>query len=83
MTVKLTERDRKILAKCALCRWLTTAQLQRLYFPAKSVNAVQKRLRKLADAGYLRSHQEHRTAEILHAVGPKGRPMVEEPASRQ
>jgi hypothetical protein len=78
MTVKLTERDRKLLAKCALSRWLTTTQLARLYFPTASVNAVQKRLRKLADAGYLRTHREHPTAEIIHALGPKGKPLVEE-----
>jgi hypothetical protein len=78
MTARLTERDRKLLVKCALCRWLTTSQLQHLYFPGATVNAVQKRLRKLADAGYLRAHREYPTAEIIHALGPKGRPVVEE-----
>jgi hypothetical protein len=76
--VKLTERDRRMLVKCAVCRWLTTDQLKRLYFPEATLNAVQKRLRKLAEAGYLRSHQEHPTAEAIHAVGPKGRPLVQE-----
>lgn len=78
MTVKLTARDRRILVKCALCRWLTTTQLKRLYFPAVTMNAVQKRLRKLADAGYLRAHREHPTAETIHALGPKGKLLVEE-----
>ena len=78
MTIRLTERDVRMLVKCAVCRWLTTDQLKRLYFPKATLNAVQKRLRKLADAGYLRSHQEHRTAESIHAVGPKGKPLVEE-----
>lgn len=78
MTVRLTERDEHLLVKCALCRWLTTEQLKRLYFPEATLNAVQKRLRKLADAGYLRSHREHSTAESFHAVGPKGRALVEE-----
>ena len=67
-----------MLAKCAVCRWLTTAQLKRLYFPEATLNALQKRLRKLSEAGYLRSHQEHPTAEAIHAVGPKGKPLVEE-----
>jgi hypothetical protein len=49
-----------------------------MYFADASLNAVQKRLRKLADAGYLRSHREHPTAESIHAVGPKGRTLVEE-----
>ncbi len=78
MTVRLTERDGKLLVKCALCRWLTTDQLRRLYFPKATQNAVQKRLRKLADAGYLRSYREHPSAESLHAVGPKGKPLVQE-----
>lgn len=78
MTVHLTERDLRLLVKCAFCRWLTTDQLKRLYFPEATLNAVQKRLRKLADAGYLRSYREHPTAESVHAVGPKGRPLVEE-----
>jgi len=78
MTVRLTERDVRMLVKCAVCRWLTTDQLRLLYFPKATLNAVQKRLRKLAEAGYLRSHREHPTAEAVHAVGPKGKPMVEE-----
>ena len=78
MTIRLTERDRRMLVKCAVCRWLTTDQLKRLYFPEATLNAVQKRLRKLSEAGYLRSHQEHLTAEAIHAVGPRGKPLVEE-----
>ncbi len=42
MTVRLTERDVRMLVKCALCRWLTTDQLKRLYFPEATLNAVQK-----------------------------------------
>jgi hypothetical protein len=78
MTVRITERDVAMLVKCALCRWLTTDQLRRLYFPTATPNAVQKRLRKLSEAGYLRTHQESPTAEAIHAVGPKGKPLVEE-----
>jgi protein involved in plasmid replication-relaxation len=78
MTVRLTERDRRMLVKCAVCRWLTTDQLKRLYFPQATLNALQKRLRKLAEAGYLRSYREHPTAEAIHALGPKGKPLVEE-----
>ena len=59
MIVRLTERDRPMLVKRALCRWLTTDQLKRLYFPRTTLNAVQKRLRKLADDGLLRSYREH------------------------
>src|SRR6266404_9687109 len=78
MNARLTDRDLRMIVKCAICRWLTTGQIQRLYFPEATLNAVQKRLRKLSDAGYLRSYREHPTAEAVHALGPKGKPLVEE-----
>jgi len=78
MGTRLTERDERLLVKLAQCLWLTTAQIKRLYFPDGTLNAVQKRLRKLADDGYLRSHREHPTAEAVHAVGPKGKAAVED-----
>ncbi len=78
MNARLTDRDLRMLVKCAICRWLTTGQIQRLYFPKATLNAVQKRLRKLSDAGYLRSYREHPTAEAVHSLGPKGKPLVEE-----
>src|SRR3989442_3514436 len=78
MTLRITDRDVRLLVKCAVCRWLTTDQIRRVYFPEASLNAVQKRLRKLSEAGYLRSHQEHPTAEAIHAVGRKGKRWVEE-----
>lgn len=78
MNAKLTARDQRLLAKCAFCRWLTTTQIQRLYFPKASLNAVQKRLRKLTDAGYLRAHRENQMAEAIYSVGPKGKPLVGE-----
>jgi Replication-relaxation len=78
MAPRVTERDVRMLARLALCRWLTTAQIQRSYFPKASLNAVQKRLRKLSESGYVRSYREHPTAEAIHAVGPKGKPLVEE-----
>ncbi len=78
MNARLTDRDLRLLVKCAICRWLTTGQIQRLYFPKATLNAVQKRLRKLSDAGYLRSYREHPTAEAVHALGPKVKVLVEE-----
>lgn len=76
--LRCTERDKKLIAKCALCKWLTTSQVQRLYFADATLNAVQKRLRKLAEEGYLRTHRESILSETLCAVGPKGRAVVEE-----
>jgi Replication-relaxation len=78
MPARATGRDLRLLAKLAICRWLTTTEIKRLYFPEATLNAVQKRLRKLADSGYLRSERENRMAEAVHAVGSKGKPLVEE-----
>ncbi len=78
MNAKVTSRDERILGKCAICRWLTTTQIQHIYFPEASLNAVQKRLRKLTDAGYLRTHRQNPMAEAIYSVGPKGKPLVEE-----
>ena len=77
MSVRLSERDLRILTKCAVSKWLTTGQLQRLYFPDVTVDAVRKSLRRLADAGYLTAYRENRMAEALHTLGPKGKPVLE------
>lgn len=79
MNAKVTSRDERILGKCAICRWLTTTQIQHIYFPEASLNAVQKRLRKLTDAGYLRTHRQNPMAEAIYSVGPKGKPLVAGP----
>jgi protein involved in plasmid replication-relaxation len=76
--LRCTDRDKKLIVKCGLCRWLTTTQIQRLYFPRATVNAVQKRLRKLTEAGYLRTHRESMLTEALHTTGPKGKVIFEE-----
>lgn len=74
--LRVTERDKALIIKCVLCRWLTTSQIQRLYFPRATVNAVQKRLRKLSEAGYLRTHREDLISEAIHTAGPKGKAIV-------
>jgi hypothetical protein len=76
--LRCTERDKSLIVKCGLCRWLTTTQIQRLYFPRATLNAVQKRLRKLTEAGYLRTHRDGLLSEALHAPGSKGRLILEE-----
>jgi len=76
--LRCTERDRRLIVKCGLCRWLTTTQIHRLYFPHATLNAVQKRLRKLAETGYLRTYREGVFSEALHAPGPKGKGFLEE-----
>ena len=64
--LRLTERDKALIVKCSVCRWLTTSQVRRLYFPRATVNAVQKRLRKLSEEGYLRTHREDLLSEAIH-----------------
>src|SRR5260370_9327709 len=78
LMLRCTERDRRLIVKCGLCRWLTTTQIHRLYFPQATLNAVQKRLRKLAETGYLRTYREGVFSEALHAGGPKGKGLLEE-----
>lgn len=78
LMLRCTERDKKLVVKCGVCRWLTTTQIGRLYFPSATTNAVQKRLRKLCEAGYLRTHREGLISEALHAPGPKAKTVFEE-----
>src|SRR6266849_3675495 len=33
VSVRLSERDIRVVSKCAVSKWLTTGQLARLYFP--------------------------------------------------
>ena len=46
------QRDRKVIAKCAAAKWLTTGQLQRLYFPSVTADAVRKALSRAGLPGY-------------------------------
>jgi hypothetical protein len=77
VSVRLSERDMRVVAKCAISKWLTTGQLARLYFPNVTPDAVRKSLRRLVEAGYLVVHREHQMAEALHGLGPKGRALLE------
>ena len=67
--MKLTQRDKDLLRKLGRCKWLTTSQIQRMYFPGVSLDPVRKRMRKLAAAKYLRSYQRHRMSQMLHGMG--------------
>ena len=61
------------MVKCAVARWLTTGQLQRLFFREVSTDAARKSLRRLVENGYLVAHREHSMAEAIHGLGPKGK----------
>jgi hypothetical protein len=75
--VRLSERDVRVVLKCAVSKWLTTGQLARLYFGQVTPDAVRKSLRRLVEAGYLLAHREHQMAEALHALGPRGKSLLE------
>src|SRR5437016_6307999 len=67
--MRLTERDKEILRKLQRCKWLTTSQIQRVFFPDAALDPVRKRMRKLAHAKYLQSFRQHHMAEMLHGLG--------------
>ena len=77
VTVRLSERDMRVVSKCAISKWLTTGQIARLYFPNVTPDAVRKSLRRLVEAGYLVVHREHQMAEALHGLGSKGKALLE------
>jgi Replication-relaxation len=77
LNVRLSERDLRVVAKCAVSKWLATGQLARLYFPNVTPDAVRKSLRRLVEAGYLVVHREHQMAEALHGLGPKGKALLD------
>jgi hypothetical protein len=73
---RLSERDRKVLAKCAVAKWLTTSQLRQLYFRNITADAACKSLRRLSQAGYLVSVRENRMTEALHTIGSKAKAVL-------
>ena len=77
VSVRLSERDVRVVVKCAVSKWLTTGQLARLYFGQVTPDAVRKSLRRLVEVGYLVAHREHQMAEALHGLGPKGKSLLD------
>jgi len=67
--MRLQPRDILLLQKLGRCRWLTTSQIQRLYFPNVSLDFVRKRLRKLVRSGYFFRFQPDRMSEALYGFG--------------
>jgi len=78
MSLRLTKRDIKILKKCISARWLSTSQIQQLFFPNATHNVVQRRLRKLGLVDYIFTHQANRMAEAIHTVGRSGKRVLEQ-----
>lgn len=69
---KLTSRDFKVLWSCADCQVLTTSQVQRWHFAGTTLRKVQKRLQKLAEAGYLNAIQTRVGVDNLVVLGRTG-----------
>lgn len=61
----------------ATARWLTTEQIHRRFFKRRSIDAARKRLRKLADVGYLVQVRKDRMSSALFTVGPEGKRLLE------
>lgn len=76
--MRLTERDRRLLAKLAAARWLTTRQVAALCFPAGTLEPARRRLRMLGEKRYVFSSQTNHMAAALHSLGPKGRELLVE-----
>jgi len=72
MNLHLTERDRDLLLVLSRARWLTTRQIHGHYFEEASLNACQKRLRKLAQASFLAGVRPSRMETQLWRLGTQG-----------
>lgn len=75
--IRLSQRDMHVLAKCAVAKWLSTSQLQKLCFPTVTPDAVRKSLRRLSEAGYLISLRQDRMSEAFHGLGAAGKRLLE------
>jgi Replication-relaxation len=72
-SVELTDRDLRILEKLSVAAWLTTRQIRDYFFPAKSANAVSKRLRKLVEEKYLALARTGSTEPGLYRLAAQGK----------
>lgn len=76
VSMRLTERDIQILQKVNECLWLSTTQLKRYFFPSTTLYAVNKRLKILADQGYLACKRLSKTEEYHFRVGITGKSVL-------
>ncbi|MCI0552065.1 MAG: replication-relaxation family protein [Anaerolineae bacterium] len=67
-----------ILRKVCECRWLSTRQIKRYFFPDTTDRAVNKRLRLLVDARYLFCDRSSRTDEYFFRIGTQGHMVLDE-----
>src|SRR5439155_5120408 len=76
--MRLSVRDRKLLAKLAAARWLSTRQVAALLFSNVSLEMARRRLRLLCENRYVFSYQHNQMAEALHRLDAKGREFLKE-----
>jgi len=69
-SIKLTDRDVEIFHTVYVCRFLLTRQIAAHFFT--HLQAAQRRLKQLSDAGYLASDQEDRTHEAIWRITMAG-----------
>jgi hypothetical protein len=72
-SVRLTERDLKLLLKLNAAGWLTTRQIRSWFFQDRSTNAVCKRLRRLAASRYLAMLRTSSTEQVLYRLATRGK----------
>jgi hypothetical protein len=75
--MRLMPRDIKLFAKLNECQWLSTSQIQRVMFEGVSLNAVNKRMRKLINDGYVYAARCSRFEEYYFRLKPKARRVLE------
>jgi len=81
--MRLTPRCKELLRLLASARWLTTSQVHRRFFARATVNAARRRLRSLANAGYLEKRQEDRMREAVFTLGPEGKRFLEQGGDKE
>lgn len=76
----VTERDCRLIASIADCRYLTVAQVQRLHFPSEQT--ATRRLRALTRDGYIMSFRVPGLSDRFVAVTDAGAKLVGEATGR-
>lgn len=74
--VVVTSRDLELFNLLVRAKWLSTSQIRRRFFPGASLNAVQKRLRRLALGGHLKVGRTGRTSESLFSLTGTSRGLI-------
>src|SRR6266446_7525346 len=78
LALRLQDRDHWILESLRKMRFLTTAHLARLFFEG-SKWAANKRLRKLLDAGLIRSWVRGLSQDNVYSLDRKGLRVLDDP----